>query len=417
MEKKNELQLPLLAVHGFKGILGLFTSTFLTSFIVSLNPESIMGMGVLNIGLYHLFHNIIFIALYYVLTYFVDKSNRVSLLRIGILVNCILLISLVFYGETIAKWIILAGTIYGISEAFYYASYNVIRNEMNRKSNISRYNIISSVTANVINIIVPTILGFCIDISSYSTISIYVIIISLVQFFLTYAIKAVKPEGASFEIKEYVKYLKTEKFDFDKIKYIYLNAILSGCKSTFPTLIVILTIFTFKTNLSLGILTSIFSIFTTTLLILYKKYENHPKLNTLLLFMSISISTFIMGIVFVLWTSYATLILLNLMLNITIQISEYSSNCSRDAIIKLLDKYDYIAEHQFMYELLLTLSRILAYAIFIIVGLFNNMIIFSIMLVVYIGTTPFKFLCMYKQREAKLTLETMQAQKEEVTKN
>ena len=179
MEKKNELQLPLLAVHGLKGILGLFTSTFLTSFIVSLNPESIMGMGVLNIGLYHLFHNIIFIALYYVLTYFVDKSNRVSLLRIGILVNCVLLICLVFYGETIAQWIILAGTIYGISEAFYYASYNVIRNEMNRKSNISRYNIISSVTANVINIIVPTILGFCIDISSYSTISIYVIIISL----------------------------------------------------------------------------------------------------------------------------------------------------------------------------------------------------------------------------------------------
>ena len=124
-----------------------------------------------------------------------------------------------------------------------------------------------------------------------------------------------------------------------------------------------------------------------------------------------------MGIVFVIWTSYATLILLNLMLNITIQLSEYSSNCSRDAIIKLLDKYDYIAEHQFMYELFLTLSRILAYAIFIIVGLFNNMIIFSIMLVVYIGTTPFKFLCMYKQREAKLALETMQAQKEEVTKN
>jgi hypothetical protein len=39
------------------------------------------------------------------------------------------------------------------------------------------------------------------------------------------------------------------------------------------------------------------------------------------------------------------------------------------------------------------------------------------MLVVYIGTTPFKFLCMYKQREAKLSLETLQAQKEEVTKN
>ena len=131
--------------------------------------------------------------------------------------------------------------------------------------------------------------------------------------------------------------------------------------------------------------------------------------------MSISISTFIMSVVFVVWTSYATLILLNLMLNITIQISEYSSNCSRDAIIKLLDKYDYIAEHQFMYELLLTLSRILAYAIFIIVGFFNSMIIFSIMLVVFIGSTPFKFYCMYKQREAKLSLENAIQTKEEVT--
>ena len=417
MEKKNELQLPLLTVHGFKGILGLFTSTFLTSFIVSLNPDSIMGTGILNIGLYHLFHNIVFIALYYVLTYFVDKSNRVSLLRLGILVNCILLICLVFFGETIAQWIILAGSIYGISEAFYYSSYNVIRNEMNRKSNISRYNIISSVASNAINIIIPTILGLLIDVSTYSYIAIYIVILSFVQFFITFTIKSIKPEGAQFEIKEYVSYLKNDKFAFNKIKYVYLNAILSGCKSTFPTLIVILTIFTFKTNLSLGIFTSIFSVFTTILLLLYKKYENHPKLNTLLLFLSVSISTFIMSIIFVIWTCYATLVLLNLMLNIAIQLSEYSSNCSRDSIIKLLDQYDYIAEHQFIYELLLTLSRMLAYAILIIVGLFNSMIVFSIMLVIFVGTTPIKFLCMYKQREAKISLEQNPIEKKkEVTK-
>ena len=38
------------------------------------------------------------------------------------------------------------------------------------------------------------------------------------------------------------------------------------------------------------------------------------------------------------------------------------------------------------------------------------------MLVVYIGTTPFKFLCMYKQREAKLSLENAIQTKKEVTK-
>lgn len=420
MEKKNELQLPLIVVHGLKCILGVFTTTFLVSYIVSLSPENIMGTGVMNIGLLHLSQNIVFITVYIVLTYFVDKSNRVSLLRFGILVNCALLVCLVFFGETIAKWILLAGTICGVSDAFYYASYNVIRNEMNRKSNITRYNIISSVTGNVINIIVPTILGFLIDISTYSTIAIYVVILSLVQFFITYTIKAVKPEGASFEMKEYLNYLKTDKFAFSKLKHVYYNALLGGFKSTFHILVIILTVYAFKTNLSLGILTSLFSIVTTVLLLIYKKCENSPKLNTLVLFMTISIATFIMSVIFVLWINYATLILLNLMLTITIQLSEYSSNCSRDANIKLLDKYEYIAEHQLMFEFLLTIMRIVAFGIFIFVGLFNNIVAFSIMLVIYIGTTPFKFYCMYKQREAKLSLEDALKQnndkKEEATK-
>ncbi|MBQ9792116.1 MAG: hypothetical protein IJW28_06025, partial [Clostridia bacterium] len=63
MEKKNELQLPLIVVHALKCILGVFTTTFLTSYNVSLNPGNIMGAGVLNIGLLQLSQNVVFISL------------------------------------------------------------------------------------------------------------------------------------------------------------------------------------------------------------------------------------------------------------------------------------------------------------------------------------------------------------------
>ena len=53
MAKLQKSQKSLLSVHMLRIILELFTSTFLISYILSQNPDSIIGTGLINIGVFY----------------------------------------------------------------------------------------------------------------------------------------------------------------------------------------------------------------------------------------------------------------------------------------------------------------------------------------------------------------------------
>ena len=80
----NRNQTSLLIVHMFRMVLELFTSTFLTSHIIALSPENIFGSGLFNVAILYISQYVAYILIYVINSYFVDKSNRVNFLRIGI---------------------------------------------------------------------------------------------------------------------------------------------------------------------------------------------------------------------------------------------------------------------------------------------------------------------------------------------
>ena len=131
--------------------------------------------------------NVTYVVTYFILSFFVDKSNRVSFLRIGIFVNMLLLVALVFWGEVISHWVVLAGVICGL-DSFFYASYYVMKTELNGRRSVKKYNIGATVFTNLIRVVVPTILGFVIDASSYSAVAIYVVLIAVAQFAISFGI-------------------------------------------------------------------------------------------------------------------------------------------------------------------------------------------------------------------------------------
>ena len=405
MSHLNKTQKSLLSVHMLRIVLELFTSTFLTSHIVSINPDNVLGDGLLNIGIFYISQFFVYSLLYLFVSYFVDKSNRVSFLRIGILVNTCLLVALVFFGEKISSWIILAGALCGFSDAFYYSSYLVMKTELTNRGNIKNFNILATIIPNIIKIIVPTLLGFLIDVSSYSNIAIYIVLITIVQFVLSFLIKSNRPQNSKFELKPYFSFLKQNKEVRNKIKYTYLNASLVGPKNTYKIIVIILTIYTFKTNLSLGLFTSIFSILTMLLLILFKKLDNKPKVNEFGIYILIGILPVVACSFMVVWLNKTTLIIYNLCLTIAIYFSEYFGSSERDAIIKNIGKYEYIAEHQFLVETIQNISKILSYILFVIVGLISSILTFKILLMVLILINPIKYLVMYKQRKVRLEFE------------
>lgn len=398
MNKLNKTQTSLVIVQMLRMILEIFTNTFLTSHIISLTPDNIFGSGLFNVALLYISQYIAYILVYAINSYFVDKSNRVSFLRVGIFVNACFLVAIVFWGEVIAQWIVLAGAICGISNAYYYSSYNVMKNELVDRIYMKKYSIISTVITNTINIIVPTLLGFVIDKSSYSTIAIYIVAVIIIQFIVSFFIKTKKPEDSKLEMRKYFKYLNSNPDAWNKVKYTYYNGMLAGIKTTYKIVIIILTIFAFKTNFSLGIFSSIFSLITIALLLLYRKIEHKPNIKKLSIYLIIGSLPFVCCLLFNFWSSEVMFIILNCVLTIAIYFSDYFGDAERDAIIKNLGLFEFIAEHNVIIETVKYIVSIFIYITFILISLTESIVIFKIVLTIMIAVCPFKFYIMYKQR-------------------
>ena len=398
MAKLPKQQKALLSVHMLRIVLELFTSTFLVSYILAQNPDSILGKGLINIGLFYVSWNVVYGILDFAASFLVDRNNRATLLRFGIIFNLILMVALVFWGEQISHWIVLAGAVCGMSDAFYYSSYIIMRNELSFHGSFKKYNVSSTVGVNLVKVIVPTIMGYIIDISTFSTIALYVIIVGVAQFALTFLIKSTKPKDSRFELKGFLHYLKEDKFAWNKIKYTYLNSLIAGVKTTYKTIVIVLTIYIFKTNLSLGIFTSIFSLLTMLALIAYRKADPNPKVNKFAIYLTIGVLPALALIAMLIITNNVTLVIMNFTLTIANYFSDYLGSLERDTIIKNLNKYDYVAEHQFVTEIIQIFGRIVTFSFFVVVGLFASFTALKIFLCIVIATNPFKFLVMYKQR-------------------
>ena len=273
-----------------------------------------------------------------------------------------------------------------------------MKNELVDRIYMKKFSILTTIITNLINIVVPTILGLLIDVSSYSTIAIYIVIMTAIQFVISLFIKYKKRDDSKLEMRKYFKYLKDNPDDRNKVKYTYYNGLMAGIKTTYKVVIIILTIFAFKTNLSLGILSSVFSLITIGLLILYRRAEEKPKTNKLLIYLTIGTLPLLSCIAFMLYIHQITFIILNCTLTIAIYFSDYFGDAERDAIIKHLGKYEFIAEHNLLIDTLKYSVSTLVYVTFILIASFESITVFNTLLLIMIAVCPFKFYMMYKQR-------------------
>ena len=398
MAKFPKQQKALLSVHMLRIVLELFTSTFLVSYILAQNPDSILGKGLINIGIFYVSWNAVYGILNFVASYLVDRSDRAMLLRCGIIFNILLMVALVFWGEQISHWLVLAGAVCGMSDAFYYSSYIIMRNELSFKGSFKRYNVFTTIGVNLVKVIVPIIMGYIIDISTFSTIAIYVVVVGIAQFAITFFVKSTKSKDSKFELRKFFRYLKDDKFAWNKTKYTYINCWIAGIKSTYNVIVVILTIYIFKTNLSLGIYTSIFSLVTILILIAYRKADPNPKFNKFIIYLIVGLSPFLAIIATLIHTSTVTLVILNFTLTLVSYFSDYFGDMERDAIMKNLNQYEFIAEHQFVAETTKVTSRVISFSFFIVMGLIASFTAFKIFLLIILAASPIKFMIMYKQR-------------------
>lgn len=373
---KNDKQstLSISACHLIFGVINLFLSTFLIAHIYSLT-NNIFSYAI-NVGIYQLSCYICMAIAYFLFSLWVDRSNRVWVYRVANIILTALVVVTIFYGKNLAKLIVLAGLLNGIAHGAYYSSYNVLKQEMVSRKSIKNFTIVITVLSKIFNVVCPILLGVLIDVSTYSMVAIYVLILSLVQIFITFFIKAKRPENSDFNVKKFLHRLKEKPELKKKVFAVYKTSFFYGIITCIASLLNISIMNNFGSNFSFGAVTSVFAFVSIFLVVTIQKCTKFGKRSWLCILVAVLIATG--AIIFSVYPNKITLIVYHLCYTICDAIIAPSFEIIRNRNLKEGGFYQDIAEHQFIIEMIFCFMRIVSFGVLILVSLFKVYILFQI---------------------------------------
>lgn len=266
---------------------------------------------------------------------------------------------------------------------------------------MGKYIIVINILLKVINIICPILLGALIEVSTFTMVAIYVLIICIVQTVISFFVKSKRPEQSNFNIREYLKKLKEKTPVIKNIKTLYLIGIPYSLINVVSALLNINIMMHFGSNFSLGIITSVFSVVSIIVLILLNKFTKVGKRAWLLY--SAAILQTLGAVVFAIVPNLITLLIYNFALAICDVIIITLYDLHRNKNLKEAGLYDDIAEHQCVVESIFQFGRIVTFTILILLGLIKSYLLFQIMFVVFMAVYAMTavFMAIYEKRVAK----------------
>ncbi len=234
-KKDNRSTICLFTSHGIYNLIRVFTSTFLTAYIYSLT-EGVYSY-IWNVGVFNMVAYAVMFLTCFLFAYLVDKSNRIIYYQLACLLNMIEVVLLVFFGEKLAHFIVLAGVLQGLLWGLYYASYNVLKQEMVSRKSMKTFTVVYHISTKLINILAPILLGALIDISTYTQVAVYVVVIALFEIAVSFGVKSKRPENSSFSLKNYLKRLKNDEKFLPKMKFTYFLSFMFGFSAVLDTVV------------------------------------------------------------------------------------------------------------------------------------------------------------------------------------
>ncbi len=375
-------------------IVSLFGETFLVAYFLQISNENIVQVSIYYIILYAL------LALGSFLLGSVMKSKpqkRVIIYRFGIVIKSVYILLIVLFKEKINQYFIVVAIFYGIAESLYWSAHDVMNMEIVDNDSRKSYMTTKRILSKLINIIVPIILGTSIELTSFTSISIYIFVLTLFQIMVSlcidvnkFGIKGIKEK---YNLKNFMKGLSISQKE--KLKKVYKLSFLYGMMmDTIRVLVIIITIMTFKTSLNLGILTTIFSICSMISLYLFNKLYQRKYAKTLLIFCSVPVILGVIGLL--LNINKITLIIYNFTYSITVYILEVMFKIKTDNIVIEYNIEKWIVEYHTFIDCFMELGRIIGFLLMLIIGLLNNIIYFKALLLIVTVSIPIYAKTMYK---------------------
>lgn len=253
MKKKIKTEQNIIIImDAIKKIMTIFLGTFLTAYFISTSTNSI-----LNIAIYYIFTYATMALSTLVVAALAEKRNRIKIFRIGIILNFIYILIIILLKEKIINYLPIISILYGISASCYYFPYNLFIINKVKNTERTNYMVKLFITISVVGILFPIIFGSIITITNYILTAVIVLFISLIQIILSFFIT----DNHNGDLEEYN--LKKAWLELKKNKQV-INCLageffigMNICNGALEAVMVILILNSFKTNINLGIITSI----------------------------------------------------------------------------------------------------------------------------------------------------------------
>lgn len=365
-------------------LVDIFINTFLVAYFLKITNENITKISIYYIIIYSL-HGIGIVLMGMIIKKCPSKSKKIMCL--GIVGRALFVLLIVILSDKIASYFILVAILNAISRFLYWCAHELIYIDVTTNDNRKKYMTINKILGKTIGIISPIILGTSIELYSFNKIAIYVFVLSVIEIFISLLIKTEieNINKSKYSIKNLMKYIKDNKLK--KIQRYALSSMAYGIiESSISTLIVIITIMTFKTSFNLGVLTTIFSICSMISLMLYNKFYNKKNSKFILLLCSIIVVSGVIGLLIDI--NKMTLIVYNFCYMITFCIFDAIYNTRKGNLVKECGIDNFREEYIGYASIALAIGRVIGYSLMLIVSLLSNIIFFKILLAITVMFAP-----------------------------
>lgn len=368
-------------------IIDLFVSTFLVAYLLKISNGNMF-----NVALYYIVNYIALGVFYSLFSYFLHKGNKVVFYRCGILIKCIFLILIALLKENIVNYIIPLALFYGLSSGIYWSSYNVMMNEAISSKSIQKFYGIYNIWGYIISIVAPLVLGSIIDSGSFVKTAIYAFIVCLLLFATTFLLVSRKEEGDKLDFKGLIKDIKNTNQSKAFLEC-YLMIFFNGLRQSTSTIITIMIVLTFSSNVSLGSLSSIMAIVSILITFLFmKKYDSSKSR---IVFGCMILVLIGVGGIF-LDINKPTIVLFNVLYTMSMIVPDNLNSQKRMGIIRVTRKLKYALEHNILAEVFLNIGRVISYVVLLVASFSNSLNVYKVLLAINLVCICLYCLIVYK---------------------
>lgn len=356
--KMNSSLIRLISIGSLDAIKDIYLNIFLIARIYDLADNATK-----TIALYYIIeYACIAITMIVGGNYFKQKPNNG--LRVGMMVNLILLLFIMRLDDQIIVYYPIVACIFGIAMGTYYGPMQVLLGHFADADSVG-YSTISTMLYNIVNIVFPITIGAYIETTSFFSVTLCMVVVTSIEMLLSLGISKIQ-NSQKCNLYAFLKVLKANRNY--KIINVYVIVFLKGITSSvLDRTVLILIMMMFGSIMQLGILSTIFSIFTVTASWIVKKLCKGDIKKWLIKISAIM--PILAVILLVINTSTETFILYKAVSATFICILSVLADASRYNTIGDLKK-TYAAEHQNLSELSLAAGRITGLTILIIVNEF-----------------------------------------------